>query len=50
MGCLAETKKHKKTPKYAEDHTRFQRVVQAIKTPDTPYVKKISSQNLGQAL
>ena len=30
----------KKTPKYPEDHARFQRVVQAIKTLETAYVNK----------
>jgi hypothetical protein len=30
----------KKTPKYPEDHARFQRVVQAIKTLENAYVNK----------
>ena len=30
----------KKVPKYPEDHARFQRVVQAIKTLETAYVNK----------
>jgi hypothetical protein len=33
----------KKTPKYPEDHARFQRVVQAIKTLETAYVNKDAS-------
>lgn len=30
----------KKAPKYPEDHARFQRVVQAVKTLETAYVNK----------
>ena len=37
---IAETGCSKKTPKYPEDHARFQRVVQAIKTLETAYVNK----------
>jgi hypothetical protein len=33
----------KKTPKYPEDHARFQRVVQAIKTLENAYVNKDAS-------
>ncbi|MEE8124691.1 MAG: hypothetical protein V3T42_02635 [Nitrospirales bacterium] len=33
----------KKLPKYPEDHARFQRVLQAIKTLETAYVKKDAS-------
>lgn len=33
----------KKTPKYPEDHARFQRVLHAIKTLETAYVKKDAS-------
>lgn len=33
----------KKVPKYPEDHARFQRVVQAIKTLETAYVNKDAS-------
>jgi len=40
MGCLTETGCSKKAPKYPEDHARFQRVVQAIKTLETAYVNK----------
>jgi len=40
MVCLTETGCSKKTPKYPEDHARFQRVVQAIKTLETAYVNK----------
>jgi hypothetical protein len=32
-----------KTPKYPEDHARFQRVVQAIKTLETAYVNEDAS-------
>jgi hypothetical protein len=38
--CLSETGCSTKTPKYPEDHARFQRVVQAIKTLETAYVNK----------
>ncbi|MDH5562931.1 MAG: hypothetical protein OEY91_04810 [Nitrospirota bacterium] len=37
---LGETGCSTKTPKYPEDHDRFQRVVQAIKTLETAYVNK----------
>ena len=40
MVCQTETGCSKKTPKYPEDHARFQRVVQAIKTLETAYVNK----------
>ena len=40
MVCLTETGCSTKTPKYPEDHARFQRVVQAIKTLETAYVNK----------
>ena len=40
MGGLTETGCSKKAPKYPEDHARFQRVVQAIKTLETAYVNK----------
>ena len=40
MVCLTETSCSKKAPKYPEDHARFQRVVQAIKTLETAYVNK----------
>lgn len=40
MVCLAETGCSKKTPKYPEDHARFQRVIEAIKTLETAYVNK----------
>lgn len=33
----------KKAPKYPEDHARFQRMVQAIKTLETAYVNKDAS-------
>lgn len=33
----------KKVPKYPEDHARFQRVMQAIKTLETAYVNKDAS-------
>ena len=33
----------KKIPKYPEDHARFQRVLHAIKTLETAYVKKDAS-------
>ncbi len=32
-----------KTPKYPEDHARFQRIIQAIKTLETTYVNKDGS-------
>jgi hypothetical protein len=38
--CLTETGCSKKAPKYPEDHARFQRVVQAIKTLEAAYVNK----------
>lgn len=41
--CLAETGCSTKAPKYPEDHARFQRVIQAIKTLETAYVNKDSS-------
>jgi hypothetical protein len=37
---LAGTGCSKKVPKYPEDHARFQRVVQAIKTLETAYVNQ----------
>ena len=37
---LGETGCSTKTPKYPEDHARFQRVVQAIKTLEAAYVNK----------
>ena len=40
MVCLAETGCSKKAPKYPEDHARFQRVIEAIKTLETAYVNK----------
>jgi len=40
MLCLTGTGCSKKTPKYPEDHARFQRVVQAIKTLEKAYVNK----------
>ena len=40
MVCLTEAGCSKKVPKYPEDHARFQRVVQAIKTLETAYVNK----------
>ncbi len=40
MVCLAGTGCSKKEPKYPEDHARFQRVVQAIKSLETAYVNK----------
>ena len=43
IGCLAETGCSTKTPKYPEDHARFQRVVQAIKTLETAYVNQDAS-------
>lgn len=43
MVCLTEAGCSKKTPKYPEDHARFQRVVQAIKTLETAYVNKDTS-------
>jgi len=42
MVGLTETGCSKKAPKYPEDHARFQRVVQAIKTLETAYVNKDS--------
>jgi len=38
--CLGEMGCSTKTPKYPEDHARFQRVVQAIKTLETAYVNE----------
>jgi hypothetical protein len=43
IGSIAGTGCSKKTPKYPEDHARFQRVVQAIKTLETAYVNKDAS-------
>jgi len=40
MVCLTEIGCSKKAPKYPEDHARFQRVVQAIKTLEAAYVNK----------
>ncbi len=40
MVCLTETGCSTKTPKYPEDHARFQRVVQAIKTLETAYLNQ----------
>jgi hypothetical protein len=40
MVCLTETGCSKKAPKYPEDHARFERVVQAIKSLETAYVNK----------
>ena len=40
MVCQTETGCSKKTPKYPEDHARFQRVVQAIKALEAAYVNK----------
>ena len=40
MVGLTETGCSKKAPKYPEDHARFQRVIQAIKTLETAYVNK----------
>ncbi|UCH91024.1 MAG: hypothetical protein JSU60_08010 [Nitrospirota bacterium] len=40
MVCLTEAGCSKKVPKYPEDHARFQRVVQAIKSLETAYVNK----------
>ena len=40
MVFLTEAGCSKKVPKYPEDHARFQRVVQAIKTLETAYVNK----------
>jgi len=37
---IAGTGCSKKTPKYPEDHARFQRVIEAIKTLETAYVNK----------
>ena len=41
--CLLETGCSTKAPKYPEDHARFQRVIQAIKTLETAYVNKDGS-------
>ena len=41
--CLTETGCSTKAPKYPEDHARFQRVIQAIKTLETAYVNKDGS-------
>jgi len=43
MMSLAETGCSTKTPKYPEDHARFQRVVQAIKSLEMAYVNKDAS-------
>ena len=43
MICLTETGCGKKTVKYPEDHARFERVIQAIKTLETAYVNKDAS-------
>ncbi len=40
MVCLTETGCSTKEPKYPEDHARFQRVVQAIKSLENAYVNK----------
>ena len=40
LASLAGTGCSKKVPKYPEDHARYQRVVQAIKTLETAYVNK----------
>ena len=40
MVCLVATGCSKETLKYPEDHARYQRVVQAIKTLETTYVNK----------
>jgi len=40
MMCLTEIGCSKKAPKYPEDHARFQRVVQAIKSLESAYVNK----------
>ncbi len=41
--CLFVTGCSTKAPKYPEDHARFQRVIQAIKTLETAYVNKDGS-------
>ena len=41
--CLANIGCSKKTPKYPEDHARFQRVAQAIKALETAYVNEDAS-------
>jgi len=38
--CLFGLSCSKKTPRYPEDHARFQRIVEAIKTLETAYVKQ----------
>ncbi|MGD9850927.1 MAG: hypothetical protein AB7T38_06655 [Nitrospirales bacterium] len=38
--CLIGLSCSKKTPRYPEDHARFQRIVEAIKTLETAYVKQ----------
>lgn len=43
LTSLAGTGCSKKVPKYPEDHARFQRVVQAIKTLETAYVNQDAS-------
>ena len=43
LGCLAESGCSGKTPKYPEDHARFQRVAQAMKTLEAAYVNKDAS-------
>ena len=43
MVCLTATGCGKKTLKYPEDHARFQRITQAIKTLETAYANKDTS-------
>lgn len=43
MMCLTETGCSSKTIKYPEDHARYVRVIQAIKTLETAYVNKDGS-------
>ncbi|MGE0473816.1 MAG: hypothetical protein AB7P17_09305 [Nitrospirales bacterium] len=38
--CLIGLSCSKKTPRYPEDHARFQRIVEAIKTLEAAYVKQ----------
>lgn len=38
--CLSGLSCSKKTPQYPEDHARFQRIVEAINTLETAYVKE----------
>ena len=40
ISCVATNGCSKKAPKYPEDHARFQRVVQAIRTLETTYVSQ----------